>query len=149
MTLITAIVAVVGSFIAYFQWRTAHQRVVLDLFDRRLRVFEDVEEAVKSVFSSTDVTNETFFRLVKAKGSARFLFGQEVNSHLQTMIDDFAWRMTFNDQTINGSGDERQDNLKKKYKVIQRIIDFPKTGQPLFEPYLSLTQKMPNTWLPF
>jgi hypothetical protein len=72
MTGITAIVAVVGAFIAYFQWRTAHQRVVLDLFDRRLRVFEDVEAAVKNVFASTDVTKETFFLLVKAKAALAF-----------------------------------------------------------------------------
>jgi hypothetical protein len=149
MTLITAIVATVGAFIAYFQWRTAHQRVVLDLFDRRLQIFEDVEAAVKDVFASTNVTNETFFLLVKANGKARFLFGKEVNSHLQTMIEDFAWRMTFNDQIIDGSGDERQENLEKKHEVVLRIVDFPKTGQPLFEPYLSLTQKMPSTWLPF
>src|SRR5215510_5912444 len=51
---ILAAVAILGVLIAYFQWRTAHQRVVLDLFDRRLRIFELAGNACGSMTTNPD-----------------------------------------------------------------------------------------------
>jgi hypothetical protein len=50
VTFISTLIAAIGAAILYFQWRTAHQRAVLDLFDRRLEVFGDIEKAVAEVF---------------------------------------------------------------------------------------------------
>ena len=78
--LILAAVAILGVLIAYFQWRTAHQRVVLDLFDRRLRIFELAGNACASIISSGKDTVEALRQLHEAKGNARFLFGDDVNA---------------------------------------------------------------------
>ena len=47
MNILTAglglLIAGFGALIAYFQWRTGHQRVVLDLFDRRVAVFRQID----------------------------------------------------------------------------------------------------------
>jgi hypothetical protein len=146
---IGTLIAAGAAFIAYFQWRTAHQRVVLDLFDRRLRVFEDLESAAKNVFSTTLVTNETWALLINARSRSRFLFGKDVNDYIQKQIEDFAWRMTFTDRTIDESPQEREALLKKKYEVLERIIAFAKNAEPLFSPYMKLDQKMPSAWWSF
>lgn len=148
VALVTALVGVLGAMIAYFQWRTAHQRVVLDLFDRRLRVFEDIENAVRNVFSTTRVSNETWSLLVGAKSRARFLFGKDVNDYLERLTKDFAWRMSFTDDVIDHDPQERPALLAKKYEVLERIVAFPKDGEPIFAPYMRLDQKMPGAWLP-
>jgi hypothetical protein len=44
-----ALIALFGAGIAYAQSRTAHQRVVLDLFDRRFKVFEETERVISRV----------------------------------------------------------------------------------------------------
>lgn len=69
--LVSAAVAVV----AFLQWRTAHQKVMLDLFDRRFSVFMDVRLIVshgadRSKFDQ-GLPNEIIAR-------GRFLFGREV-----------------------------------------------------------------------
>jgi hypothetical protein len=56
--------------IAYLQWVTAHQKVVVDLFDRRRRAFESVEEALRPVFRKGKVSDEAFARLIAGFYSA-------------------------------------------------------------------------------
>ncbi len=146
---IGTLIAAGAAFIAYFQWRTAHQRVVLDLFDQRLRVFEDLESAVKNVFSTTQVTNESWILLLNSKSRARFLFGKDVNNYIQKQIEDFAWRMSYTDQTIDQSPRERDALIEEKHEVLNRIIAFAKDAEPLFSPYMKLDQKMPSAWWTF
>ena len=56
MNILTAglglLIAGFGALIAYFQWRTGHQRVVLDLFDRRVAVFRQIEDAAKGMLNT-------------------------------------------------------------------------------------------------
>ena len=76
-TLLTAIgllIAGFGALIAYFQWRTAHQRIVLDLFERRTEVFEEIENAVKQALNSStrEEADAAFWRFVSAESESRF-----------------------------------------------------------------------------
>ena len=145
LSILTLCVLAAGVCIAYLQWRTNHQRVVLDLFDRRLHVFEDFESAVKNVFSTTLVTNETWALLLSAKARARFLFGDDVNNYIQQRIEDFAWRMTYTDETID-QDENRQDLIREKQEVLRRIIGFASDAEPLFSPYMKLEQRTPLWW---
>jgi hypothetical protein len=43
---ITILIAAIALLIGYFQWVTAHQRVVIDLFEKRLRLFNSIELAI-------------------------------------------------------------------------------------------------------
>lgn len=72
--LLTGIVAALGLLIAYFQFVTARRKLMLDLFDRRLKVVEGVERSIGAVFSKMKVTNEIFNDLLTARAAARFLF---------------------------------------------------------------------------
>jgi hypothetical protein len=47
--LLPVIVATFVAIIGYFQWRTAHQRVILDLFERRMKVYEGAKRCVSYV----------------------------------------------------------------------------------------------------
>jgi hypothetical protein len=147
---IIAAIAALAALIAYFQWRTAHQRVVLDLFDRRLQTFELVEQSCASIISSGKASMEALQHLHQAKGRARFLFGDDVNSYLKERIADCALLLAFSDEAINEHPElERQALIDKKYGALTRIADFQTVAPPIFSPYMRLDQKMPNAWLPF
>jgi hypothetical protein len=47
--LATPAVALLAIVIALLQWRTAHQRAVLDLFDRRMQAFDSLNAAVAEI----------------------------------------------------------------------------------------------------
>lgn len=43
---LTAFIAAVVALIAFLQWRTAHDKVLLDLFDKRFAAYEDLLIAI-------------------------------------------------------------------------------------------------------
>ena len=103
-TLLTAIgllIAAFGALIAYFQWRSTHQRIVLDLFQRRMEVFKEIEGAAKQSVSSTERADATaaFWRFASARSDARFLFGADVITKLEKRRADLAAIMSFSDIT--------------------------------------------------
>lgn len=75
--LLTPTIAAIAIVIAFMQWRTAHQKVVLDLFERRLAIIESAREAAWAVAVEREV--EKAHRLATdAAIRSRFLFGQDV-----------------------------------------------------------------------
>jgi hypothetical protein len=146
-------VAIVGFFallIAYFQWRTAHQRVVLDLFDRRIKVFEIAEAACAKIASSSPKPpSEALLQLHEAKGKARFLFGDDVNAYLQARIKDCAFLMSLTSEVIESDPLNREKLIDKQANALLRIADFQQTAPSIFARYMRLHQKMPSTWFPF
>jgi hypothetical protein len=43
---VTAIIAALVAVIAWLQWRTAQEKVLLDLFDRRFAVYEELRAII-------------------------------------------------------------------------------------------------------
>ncbi|MCW0016254.1 hypothetical protein [Rhizobium sp. BT-226] len=79
--LLTPAIALAVGVIAYRQWRTAHEKVMLDLFEKRFEVFMSVREIVskggiRRLFRDPGLPNE-----VVARG--RFLFDEDVTAQLQ------------------------------------------------------------------
>src|SRR4051794_17999162 len=59
--LATPAIAILAVVLGLVQWRTAHQRAVLDLFERRIAALSILREAVSKVVASGDASNEVFF----------------------------------------------------------------------------------------
>jgi hypothetical protein len=79
--LLTPAIAAIAVMIALFQWRTAQQKVVLDLFDRRMETYTALRTvAAKVMASSGAATLQTSFEFLQALDRAEFLFGNKVLS---------------------------------------------------------------------
>ena len=79
----TAMIGSIVAWIAWRQWKTAHEKVKLDLFDRRFAVFMDVREIVsqggmRERFSDHSLPNEVIAR-------GRFLFGPDILIQLEDL----------------------------------------------------------------
>lgn len=67
--------------VAFMQWRTAHAKVMVDLFEKRLEVYEDVRKAL--MLSNTDDGSHSQRRegqklLFRARVHANFLYSEEI-----------------------------------------------------------------------
>jgi hypothetical protein len=101
--------------IAYLQWITAHQKVVIDLFDRRRKAFELAEDALRPVFREAEISGDALNSLFKAKSECRFLFGKDVNDYLDLIHKDCAWLSAFNNTVIDASS-KRAELIDEKYQ---------------------------------
>lgn len=148
MNAIAVLISAVVALIAYRQWQTAHQRLIFDLFERRLVVFNDIEEAVKHVINdvSRKELEAPFWSYVRAEAKARFLFGADVINTLVERHADIAEVMAYSD--IAAEHPEYQQLTDRKYQALQRLSEFVKTSSLLFAPYMRLDQKMSSVWWP-
>lgn len=92
----TLLVGIMVAAIAYRQWLTAHQKLVLDLFERRFAIFDEVmqvHDAWQAEIIPVPKVKETVRSLRKIERKALFLFGSDVPAsiiELRSAINDLA-----------------------------------------------------------
>jgi Zn-dependent M32 family carboxypeptidase len=135
-------VALLAFIVAFAQWRTARQKILMDLFDRRLQVIERLERAIAVVIREAKVTHAAFDDLLQARASARFLFGKDVQRRLDSLQESFAFLLTYSDDVLADPSLPDRDNLiTKKYKKIENIDNFRMQIISLFGPYMQFTHR--------
>lgn len=149
----TTIISGLVLLVAFMQWRTAHQKVVLDLFERRLKVYNDVNEAV-SYFISTQgdmVSLNARMRLQVSFTESRFLFGEEVSSAIYDVSEDIrnlTWLVRKKDSdTITPS--EHTLVINEILVIDQRIETFRGPFTELCLPYIRMNEKRVRTPIEF
>lgn len=135
-----AFVATIG----YFQWRTAQQKVVLELFDRRYAIYLDIRAAVACVTGSGAADLETEIKVAEALEKARFFFETDVIEYLERFVDAIRDLSCYG-QEVAGvqSSDDKAALLKKSRAAKQKIEQFRADAPLLFAPYMRLDQRMP------
>lgn len=121
---------------AYAQWRTANQKVVADLFDRRIKVFDALREA----------TVETVTAFTRAQANAEFLFGKDVNDYRKGKALNIYGLAAYH--KINERAPNFAEMVERKSEIFPQITDFYKTAPQVFAPYIFLTQKK-TPWRPW
>lgn len=82
--------AAVAALIAYRNWRTAQNKLKLDLYDRRKKVLTEIREMIRTTTEYQMVTDDTVADFEKAINEAEWLFGEDVYAHLaNTTLDLF------------------------------------------------------------
>jgi hypothetical protein len=80
--LLTPLVAIVATYIAWQQWKTNKIKLQLDLYDRRLKVYEEVILILSIIFRDTKASYDDLLKFRRAASQADFLFGSEIPSYL-------------------------------------------------------------------
>ena len=148
--LITILIAAIALLIGYFQWITAHQRVVVDLFEKRLRLFNLIELAIGQVVRDAETSPETLQTFLQAEADARFLFGLDVLKELRSLGSDFEFLHTYSKAVIDDPDlPNRDDIFKERWNILQRLNDdWLDRLSRTFAPYIRLTQKQQSIWWP-
>jgi hypothetical protein len=137
----TIFVAIVG----YFQWRTAQEKVALDLFERRHAIYDIVRNAVgKMVSASTEFDHDREVEFMEVMERAYFFFGDDVENYLKQLWDDILdVRMVDAELSAAGTDETRSSMLEKRRAALNRISQFHSVGQPLFARYMRFSQALP------
>jgi hypothetical protein len=124
LTVATIAVAFFAAFIAFGQWWTARQKLVLDLFEKRFAVFLDLRTLVSEAIQIGKVSKPGSINEVLAR--SQFLFGGDVNQRLGEL------HRLFGELEI-GRPSAPQEILEKFEKML-----------PVLQPYLNMHQKLPR-----
>ena len=83
--LLTPVIAVLTVLIAWRQYKTAKQKLTFDLFDRRLRIYEDVKNYLLLIIRDGDVEFDESSQFRNSVSEAEFLFRKEVIQYIDTI----------------------------------------------------------------
>lgn len=140
----TFFLAAFAALIAYRQWRTAHQRLVFDLFERRMKIFDDGREILNGVMRSGDANDTQVVEFSRVAERAKFLFGDEVVMYVEEIrfaVNDLsACRIMLRSQNIPAT--ERAKYAADAARCMNLIASFYIKFPRLIVPYVRMTQKM-------
>lgn len=78
----TLIVGCMVAFIAWQQWRVAENKLRLDLFDRRYKVYDATRKFLSCIVQEASFSDAQLFEFYGGTSDAKFLFGPEVVDYL-------------------------------------------------------------------
>jgi hypothetical protein len=139
LTAITsAFAAILGVYVAYQQYRLGRERHKLDLFDRRMKVYEAVTRAMMQAYRD-EFSHDEYFELRPLLEQAVFLFGTDIERHLQILgshLTKITFRGTHRRECITDEdvATEKASELETK-KWIEENLNKPASW---FAPYLRI-----------
>ena len=122
----TILIPFIVAVIAILQWKTAKEKLVLDLFEKRFAVFMDVRTIASEAVQIGKLSDAGMANEVLARG--RFLFGEDMQLKLRE----------FHALTGKHVTGEPEANLKLNIKFEEML--------PIFESYLRMEKKVPKWW---
>ncbi|MDE2598511.1 MAG: hypothetical protein KGL40_02695 [Rhodocyclaceae bacterium] len=138
--LLTPTVAILGSLIAYRQWRLAQNKLKLDLFDRRFAVYDAARTLLASIMTSGKAKDEEVYKFMAATREAKWLLNSSIDEYFEKQL----YHKAVNLQTLAAEleglpvGEERTINvhsqaaLKKWFMAQYEVLD------EKFSPFLQL-----------
>lgn len=81
-----AAIAFLGVCIAWGQWHTTRQKLILDLFDKRTEKYRALRKATGNLNSQGMADHATRFAFSRAVYDMEYLFGRDVIDHLEETI---------------------------------------------------------------
>ena len=138
--LLTPTVAVLGSVIAYRQWRTAQNKLKFELFDRRFSVYDASRNFLASIMTSGKAKEEEVFKFLLATREAKWLLNNEVANYLEKELYHKAIDLQTLQDILVGIpvGEERSENVKKQAEIKKWFNAQYEVLDNKFSPFLEL-----------
>ena len=83
---LTPLIALVALYIAYQQWQTNRRRLEINLYARRLRIYQAVAKYISTVLTGLHPKLEVLFEFRQSTAEADFLFGPDIRDYLDDLF---------------------------------------------------------------
>lgn len=142
--LLTPVIAAIAVYIAYQQWQTNRRRLELDLYERRLRVYQAVTRFVGKVVRDVSPDFQDLSELWGSTAEADFLFGSDVRDYLKELTTRAAnlrrWNNEYRDnQQVPPEGYDHVRVVEGMHQETEWFADQLEKARQLFAKYLNLT----------
>lgn len=85
--LLTPVIAIVTTYIAWQQWTTNQQKLNLDCYDRRLKVYGEVKQILSIINQDSKASYDDLLKFHKAVSEADFLFESEIPGYINEIYE--------------------------------------------------------------
>jgi hypothetical protein len=140
-TVVAVIAALFALYIGLRQWKTAHDRLTFDLYEKRFAVYEATKNFLNTVRYQEQVTGEDYTALYNGIRGAEFLVDRATRSYLTT-IAGMAWKaQTIRTKLVDHPNHPQADKLfEEEERILEFLLEQGKTLETMFGPYLDLSK---------
>lgn len=132
-------IAVIGAWIAFRQSEIARNKLKLDLFERRMEIYEAVRDMLGKAANRGKLSGEQEIQYLQSIQPAKWLFGVEVSRYLE---EDLWKKMTdlalHNSMLETPPGEERRRHVQARSETMNWLRGQFKELDALCKPYLEL-----------
>jgi hypothetical protein len=107
--MMTPLIAIIGAYIAFQQWKTNHQKLQFDRYARRLQVYEHVRNILGVVGRDAAVDFQEVLAFRRAVSEADFLYGPEIVEYIDEIYRHGVKLGTLKSERMGARDNQRVD----------------------------------------
>ena len=132
--LLTPLIAILATYIAYQQWNTNRLSLKLEMYERRLRVYQEVVKILHLISRDFDPKLDDLMEFRVAVAEADFLFGPDIAQYIREI---FSCGLRLNQARFNGEKIPSEEKwLTEQLSIVQGRLVVAEQ----FRPYLDISK---------
>ncbi|MDD5203855.1 MAG: hypothetical protein PHS17_00460 [Desulfobacterales bacterium] len=143
--LLTPVIAGVTAYIAWQQWKTNKQKLNLERYDRRLRVYEEVRKILSIIMRDAKASMDDLLRFRTAVSEADFLFGPEIPEYIDEIYTHGVklgrWKDEYRDFTQQiPDGYDHKKVVSEMHRELNWLMEQFGPAKEKFKKYLDISK---------
>lgn len=143
--LLTPLIALIATYIAWQQWRTNKQKLKLEKYDRRLHVYQEVKKILSIIVRDAKASPEDLLNFRSSVSEADFLFGSEVVDYIDEIysrgINLWRWNQEYRDYSQSKpDGYDHKKVVDEMHKELDWLSKQFNPAKEKFRKYLDLSK---------
>jgi hypothetical protein len=136
--LLTPIVAILGAWIAWAQWKINQRRLQHELFDRRIKLYQVVAAYIANAISLGDVEKGEEYQFLRDTKHSIFIFDKEIADYTDGIYKKSIDLQFLSNRQRQLQGKALEEVSEKRQKVFKWFTDELNTLPKKFEKFLEL-----------
>ena len=133
------VIALIAAWIAFRQSQIARNKLKLDLFDKRMAIYQQVSDTLSAIFLRGSLTIEEQAKYLNSIGPSRWLFGPRVHTYLSEMLwNQFMEFEQFDSKNSESPGAPEMFPRNVRGERILWVLEQSKTFDSLVENHLTI-----------
>lgn len=143
--LLTPLIAIVATYIAWQQWQTNKQKLEMDRYDRRLHVYEEVRKILSIVLRDAKASYEDLLKFRTSVSEADFLFGPDITDYIDEIykrgVKLAYWSGEYRDSTqAHGEGYDHDKVVDGMHTELTWLTEQFEPAKQKFKKYLDISK---------
>ena len=131
----TYVLALLGVWIAFAQWWLARNRLRLDLFDKRMAVFEAMRDAAQATLSNPTMEMEALREFALRTAPACWLFDAEIAAYIKAYRNKLSQVLTYQKHLDSKEYRDKHEAallwlLSEGETISQRLLPYMQIDEP-------------------
>jgi len=143
--LLTPVIAFVATYIAYQQWQTNRQKLILDRYDRRLQIYEEVRRILSIILRDAKASTDDLLKFRTSVSEADFLFDPEIPVYIDEIykrgLNLWRWNQEYRDYSQEKPpGYDHNKVVEEMHKELTWLSEQFEPAKQKFKKYLDVSK---------